>query len=139
MKISVSRTVVSILGEGLEIEGDVISDGEVCVFGTLKGNVTARKLVLGRHGTIDGRIEAEGVFIDGTFSGSLLSKTIFIGQTASVTADITYVSMEIRSGAIHNGRATQVDRVDAVATDNVREFSVPRRAEVLSGRTMPAI
>jgi cytoskeletal protein CcmA (bactofilin family) len=130
------RTAVSVLSAGLDLEGDVTSDGDIWVLGRFMGNLTAHKLILGRHGTIDGWIEAESVVIDGTFSGSLLSKSVLLGHSALVKADIAYDSMEIQPGAVYSGRAARIRHKEAAAVAEVTEFSPPKRARAGGARMM---
>lgn len=129
MKMSISRTVVSILGSDLEIEGNIVSEGEVYILGTLKGSVTARKLTVGKGGMVDGRIDADTVVINGSVSGSLSAATALLCKTASVNADITYVTIEIHSGAFHNGHIRRVESIGAIAAE-VTELPLPKREGV---------
>jgi cytoskeletal protein CcmA (bactofilin family) len=115
MKVSISRGIASILGRDLKIEGKITSNGEVLVLGSLKGTLTARTLTVERGGIFDGDVEAETVAINGEFSGSVTAESVRLGRTASVTADITYVSMEMNPGSIHCGQSRHVDHVEAKA------------------------
>jgi len=114
MKMSVSRDR-SLLGADLRVNGDITSDGEVYVLGVLTGTLRARNLTLGKGGTIEGTVEAESVVINGNLSGSLSGGSVWLGATARVSADITYVSMKLETGAVCDGRVRHVGTFEASA------------------------
>ncbi len=129
MKLSISRGVPSILGADCKIDGNIISEGEVHILGAVKGNLIARKLTLGKGGTIEGKVEAESAVLNGNFSGSLSAKSVVLGQTASVTADIIYLSMEMERGAVYNGHARHVNDVE-INTGEVTELPITEREQI---------
>ncbi len=53
---------VSVIGSDLRIQGNLISRGEVHINGTIEGNVTATKIVVGKNGIVTGKLRniAEG-------------------------------------------------------------------------------
>jgi cytoskeletal protein CcmA (bactofilin family) len=117
MKVSMARGVPSVIGPDLKMEGKIVTEGDVLILGTLTGIVCARTLTVGKGGMIDGHVEAETVVIDGSLSGSLTATSVLLGRTASVYADMTYVSMEMQSGAILSGTSRHVDCIKAAATN----------------------
>ena len=119
------RAVPSILSSDMRIEGDLFSDGEVHILGTLKGNVTARKITLGPEGTLNGAIETEVALINGTLTGRLAASKVQLGPTARVSADILYVSMEIEPGAVFEGYSRRVERVEPAAADTTAKLPPP--------------
>ena len=129
MKLSISRAIPLILGTDCKIDGNIISEGEVHILGAFKGNLAARKLTLGKGGTIEGKIEAESVLINGNFSGSLSAKSVVLGKTASVTADIIYLSMKMETGAVYDGYARHVNNV-VTNTGEVLDFPITKREKI---------
>jgi cytoskeletal protein CcmA (bactofilin family) len=113
MKVSISRGIASVLGPDLKIEGNIVSAGEVFVLGAFSGTLTARKLTVEKGGTIDGNVEVEVAVINGTFSGHLSATSVSLGRTALVSADITYVAMEMEPGAVHCGLSRHVNSLEA--------------------------
>ena len=47
---------VSVIGSDLRIEGNLKSRGEVYINGTIQGDVTAMKIVVGKNGMVTGKI-----------------------------------------------------------------------------------
>jgi cytoskeletal protein CcmA (bactofilin family) len=126
----------SILSEDLKIEGDVVSQGELHVSGSIKGDVVARKLTLAEGGSITGAVEADVAIIAGNLAGRLTATTAVLGRTARVVADVTHVSLTIEQGAVFEGFSRRVDTIEAVAEDAIR---TPRLAAPMPlGEAKPA-
>jgi cytoskeletal protein CcmA (bactofilin family) len=102
----------SILSDDLTIEGNVISEGEVHINGTVKGDVTARKLTLGEDGAITGAVEVDDAVIAGKLAGRVTATSVVLLNTARVSADITHISLSIAPEAIFEGFSRCVDTID---------------------------
>lgn len=122
---------LSILSSDLKIEGDVVSDGEVHISGSVKGDVVARKLTLGEGGSITGTVEADIAVIAGNLAGRLTATSVMLARSARVVADVTHVSLSIEQGAIFEGFSRRVDTIEAVTEDTVRtpRLNAPPRGE----------
>ncbi len=96
--------VPSIISPDLEIVGDLKSDGEIQIDGTVKGDIKGHMLTVGEQGKIDGSIVADTVRIFGTINGRVQAKTVRIDKSARVTADITHGSLTIEAGAYFEGK-----------------------------------
>jgi cytoskeletal protein CcmA (bactofilin family) len=105
----------SILSEDLTIEGDIVSEGEVHINGIVKGDITARKLTLGKDGAITGAVDADDAIIGGKLGGRLSAKAVVLLSTARVSADITHVSLSIAPEAVFEGFSRRVDMIGAAA------------------------
>jgi cytoskeletal protein CcmA (bactofilin family) len=110
----------SILSEDLKIEGDDVSQGELHISGSIKGDVVARKLTLAEGGSITGAVEADVAIIAGNLAGRLTATSAVLARTARVTAEVTHVSLTIEQGAVFEGFSRRVDTIEAVADDTVR-------------------
>ncbi len=96
--------VPSIISPDLEIVGDLKSDGEIQIDGTVKGDVKSHMLTVGERGKIDGSTVAETVRIFGTVNGRVQAKTVRLAKSAKVTADITHETLSIEAGAYFEGK-----------------------------------
>jgi cytoskeletal protein CcmA (bactofilin family) len=105
----------SILSVDLIIEGDIVSEGEVHINGTVKGDVTARKVTLGEDGAITGAVEVDDAVIGGKLAGRLTATSVVLLSTARVTADITHVSLAIAPEAVFEGFSRRVDTIGVAA------------------------
>jgi cytoskeletal protein CcmA (bactofilin family) len=110
----------SILSEDLKIEGDIVSQGELHISGSVKGDIVARKLTLAEGGSITGTVEADVAIIAGNLAGRLTATSAVLARSARVTADVTHVSLIIEQGAVFEGFSRRVDTIEAVASDTIR-------------------
>jgi cytoskeletal protein CcmA (bactofilin family) len=125
------RDVPSILSAGFKVEGDIVSDGEVHILGSMSGNLTARKLTLGEGGMLNGLVETEMAVINGTLTGRLAAVNVVLGRMAHVTADIIYVSMRIEPGAVFEGYSRRVESIETISAEAV-QLPAPRTTAVPS-------
>ncbi len=121
----------SILSSDLKIEGDIVSQGELHISGSIKGDVVARKLTLGEGGSITGAVEADIAVVAGNLAGRLTATSVVLARTARVVADVTHVSLSIEQGAVFEGFSRRVDTIEAVAEDTIRtpRLNAPPRGE----------
>ncbi len=96
--------VPSIITPDLKIIGNLRSDGEIQIDGTVKGDIKAHMLTVGEQGKIDGSTVAETVRIFGTVNGRVQAKTVRLDKSARVTADITHETLTIEAGAYFEGK-----------------------------------
>ena len=94
-----SQSGKSILASDLKITGDIVSKGSIEVMGEVDGSISADSLVVSHEGTIKGTIGAKTVDLRGKLTGKIDSATLTQRSAAQVTADITYTTLSIESGA----------------------------------------
>ncbi len=111
----------------------MISEGEVDILGAFKGNLIAHKVTLSEGSTIEGKVKAESAVINGKFSGSLSAKSVVLGRTASVTADIIYSTMEMETGAVYDGQARPVHDIELISSEVV-ELPIAKREQTQKAR-----
>jgi len=110
----------SILSADLKIEGDVVSQGDLHINGSIKGDVVAHRLTLGEGGSITGTVEVDVAVIAGNLAGQITATSVTLASTARVVADITHVSLLIEEGAVFEGFSRRVDTIEGIAEDTLR-------------------
>ncbi len=105
----------SIVSVNLRISGDLISDGDIQVEGTVEGNVKSRMLTIGESGAVKGEIDAEQVLVSGKVVGKIKATSVTLSQTADVTGDITHEALAIESGANFEGNINRISNASGVA------------------------
>ncbi len=113
--------VLSVLSSDVEVEGDIVSAGDVHISGSVTGDVVARKLTLGEGASITGSVEAEVAVIAGRLDGRLTATSVTLASTAHVVADVTQVSLMIEQGAVFEGFSRRVETIDTVPDDALHQ------------------
>jgi cytoskeletal protein CcmA (bactofilin family) len=99
---------INVIGEGTKIEGDLKSNGDLRVDGTLVGTVhTTAKLVLGATGRIEGEVHAQNADISGKIEGNVLIKEVLLLQSQSrIDGDIRTGKLVVEAGGEFNGKCS---------------------------------
>lgn len=94
----------NIIGKNTQISGDIISEGDFRIDGTLEGTIkTNGKVIIGESGFVKGKIEAKNADIEGKFSGDLVvSSTLVVKTTANVNGDVVIGKLSVEPGASFN-------------------------------------
>lgn len=105
---SVSNNLLNIIGTGTKLTGDLVSDGDIRVDGSIEGHVTVKqRLVLGEGGYIQGDIVALDAIIAGNLKGNIrVEQTLILRPGARIDGDIQTDKIVIESGAQFNGRCS---------------------------------
>jgi len=99
------ESVISIIGPGMTVVGDLTTDGPLRIEGRVEGSVrVGHTLVIGKDGVVVGDVRAEDAVVSGTIDGSLTaSSRIEVHATAKVEGDLRARSMQLDEGAVLNG------------------------------------
>ncbi len=92
------------IGKGTSITGDITSDADFRIDGTLEGNVkTSGKVVIGRTGSINGKVQCQNADIEGKFSGELaVADTLALKSSANIQGDVIAGKLAVEPGATFN-------------------------------------
>jgi cytoskeletal protein CcmA (bactofilin family) len=95
---------INVIAKNTIIVGEIKSDGDFRIDGTLEGNLTIKgKVIIGAAGVIKGTIEALNADIEGTISGQLkVIKTLTVKATANISGDVVVGKLSIEPGATFN-------------------------------------
>lgn len=100
-----TATAINLIGAGTEIIGDVNSNGDIRIDGTLKGNLkTAGKVVIGETGKVEGEINCKNSDVLGAINGKIkVGELLSLKATAKVFGDITTKKLAIEPGSQFTG------------------------------------
>lgn len=92
------------INEGTQLKGDIVSTGFFRIDGTVVGNISKpSKVVLGKTGSIKGKLICEDADIEGTFEGNLnVSGTLTLKSTAHIEGDVVVGKLAVEPGATLN-------------------------------------
>jgi cytoskeletal protein CcmA (bactofilin family) len=87
-----------------KIKGDIISEADFRIDGKLDGNVkTSGKVVIGKGGYINGKVECVNADIEGNFNGELLvSDLLSLKSSAVIEGTVTVAKLSVEPGATFN-------------------------------------
>ena len=94
--------------DGTSIEGEIISDSNIRIDGTVRGTVSVKgKLVVGATGVLIGDISCENAEIEGHISGSIVVNGLLsLKASAKLECDIVTQKLAIEPGAVFTGACT---------------------------------
>ena len=99
------NTSVNIIGHGTIIEGEVSSNGDIRIDGTVKGSVSTKaKLVIGSSGNVEGDVFCQNADISGTVKGkSIVSELLYLKSSSKFNGDIVTGKLVVEVGAAFTG------------------------------------
>jgi cytoskeletal protein CcmA (bactofilin family) len=96
----------SLIGSGTTIKGDLVSNGDVRIDGTLIGNITgSAKVLIGQDGVVQGDIEGQQADILGKVTGKLVIKELLnLRGDANIRGNIHAGKLQIEPSVTFNGQ-----------------------------------
>ena len=94
----------NVISSGTKIVGDLISEGDFRIDGTLEGTLkTDGRVIIGQNGFIKGNIVCTNADVEGKFSGEfVVSKTLTAKSTANITGSVNVGQISTEPGATFN-------------------------------------
>lgn len=96
---------INLIGNGTTISGDINSNGDLRIDGTLKGNISiSGKLVVGQSGNIEGNIICQNADVSGEIHGKVnVSELLTLKASAKLLGDIVTGKISIEPSATFTG------------------------------------
>jgi cytoskeletal protein CcmA (bactofilin family) len=120
-KKSVIGKIDTLIGQHIEITGDIRFSGGLHVDGTIKGNVIASSeadtvLTVSEHGRIEGEVRVPNIALNGIVVGDVhASERVELAAKARVTGNVFYNLFEMAMGAEVNGNLVHRGATNAAA------------------------
>ncbi|MCL2629483.1 MAG: polymer-forming cytoskeletal protein [Alphaproteobacteria bacterium] len=89
------QSTPTVIGAGAEFVGDIITDHMVHIQGAFEGRISADAVVVGKLGSVVGRIDSNSVYIYGEVAGTTVTGDAHIFGGAKVSGDLQYYSLNI--------------------------------------------
>lgn len=108
------------IAKGTTFTGDIISDSDFRIEGTIQGNIqTPGKVVLGKTGVINGTLKGANADIEGKFSGKLiLTDTLSLRASAYVEGEVEVGKFSVEPGATFNATCVMKGTIKQHDTNN---------------------
>ncbi len=100
-----------------KIKGNITSEADFRIDGKLEGNVkTSGKVVIGKDGYINGKVECVNADIEGKFNGELMVKDLLsLKSSATIEGTVQVSKLAVEPGATFNAACTMGKGVGAPA------------------------
>ncbi len=100
-----SGSSINLIGIGTVIEGDIRSNGDIRIDGTIHGNVYSKaKVVVGNTGLVEGNINCQNADVSGTVKGkSVVNELLFLKASSKMNGDIVTGKFVVEVGATFTG------------------------------------
>ena len=130
---SLNHSGRSLVGETLQLEGDLRSSGSVDVAGLVNGNVFVNEITIKDTGSIRGALEASSVEINGHIEGKITADSVIIGKSAVIKGDVFFKkTLKTEEGADIDGYIKRASKGKADTEEDIAiEEIVEREPKVV--------
>jgi len=100
----------SLIGAGTSMKGDITSNGDLRIDGTLVGNIhCSAKVVIGANGVVEGDINGQQADIMGTVTGTIKVKELLqLRSNCAVNGNLQSTKLQIEPSASFNGQCHMI-------------------------------
>ncbi len=101
---------LSIIDQGLTINGEVSSKGEIVVRGVLKGTLEGEKVVIAAEGAVYAKATVEDIIISGSFEGAIrASKSLTIRDKGACLGKVVCKHLIVEAGGNLNAEVSYIE------------------------------
>ncbi|MEE9450588.1 MAG: polymer-forming cytoskeletal protein [Ignavibacteriaceae bacterium] len=102
---------ITIISNGVKLEGKITSGGSIRVDGTIRGDVISQgNVTVGEHGDVNGQINAAIIAIGGRVVGSVNAKEkLVLESKANLKGDLFTKILVVEAGAKFDGKSNMGD------------------------------
>jgi len=125
--VAVNREDKSMIGSGVNIQGDLISEEDLLIQGQINGSILAEdsEVVVGAEGRLTACVRARVVKIEGKVTGDITaSEKVIVAKTGDVTGNIQAARVNLEDGAKFKG-SIEMDPDHPVASPSQLEIKAP--------------
>ena len=117
------KAAPSILSSDLNVQGNLLTDGDIQIEGNIEGDIRANLLTVGESAVVRGEVIADDVVINGRIIGRVRGLKVRLTSTARVEGDIIHKTIAIESGAHFEGSVHRND--DPLNTSSSNSAPIP--------------
>jgi len=113
----------TLISSGTTLKGDVKSENDLRIDGTIKGNVySSSKIIIGPSGFVEGNIEGANADITGKVTGNISVKELLqLRAESNVNGNIAATKLQIDPTAMFNGKCQMGTQPASVVIMNNEE------------------
>ncbi len=120
-----TERVTSVLGTGINWQGNLRGSGGIRIEGTFEGDIAIRGLVvIGETGRVTcTEMRANTVIVAGSIRGNILAEKLEIRSTGRVWGDVTTSAFATEEGAFLRGQVRMEERIELELEPTQEEIS----------------
>lgn len=105
------NTTINLISNGTDITGDVKSNGDIRIDGSLTGNLSTKgKVVIGPTGKINGEVNCKNSEVSGVIEGKIIvGQLLNLKASSKILGDIVTAKLAIEPGARFTGTCNMSD------------------------------
>jgi len=117
------NTTINLVSNGTDIVGDIKSNGDIRIDGSLKGNLSTKgKVVIGPTGRINGEVLCKSSEVSGVIEGKItVNQLLNLKASSKIQGDIFTSKLSIEPGAVFSGNCKMTDIESDGGTANPKE------------------
>ena len=124
------NTTLSIIGEGIDFAGEINTEGNIHIDGTMRGVIRANEVVIGPNGEFDGEIIADILIINGAIKGKFTIKNLHIKKDGLLQGRAKYEILVVDTGGKIQGELGISKQNKLIAKKNGKEKVIPKNVNV---------
>ncbi|UCB54201.1 MAG: polymer-forming cytoskeletal protein [Thiotrichales bacterium] len=131
-----SSKIDTLIGQSIELDGDLNFSGGLHLDGKINGNVSSENgsqsvLVVSEQGVISGDVSVPYAVINGTIKGNVYaSEKLELSNKACITGNVHYNVLEMASGASVNGNMLHENKERHLLEHHARPVESHEQPEV---------
>lgn len=120
-------TTINLISQGTEITGDIKSNGDIRIDGSLTGNLSTKgKVVIGPTGKIKGEVTCRNSEVSGSIEGKIsVGQLLNLKASSRIFGDIITCKLAIEPGARFTGTCKMSESDDNAGTNNTKGNEKP--------------
>jgi cytoskeletal protein CcmA (bactofilin family) len=117
------NTTINLISIGTDITGDIKSNGDIRIDGTLTGNLcTKGKVVIGTTGKVKGEVNCKNSEVAGILEGKIIvGQLLNLKASSKINGDITTSKLSIEPGAVFSGNCKMSETDNNAGAGVVKE------------------
>ena len=117
------NTAINLISLGTDITGDIKSNGDIRIDGSLTGNLNTKgKVVIGTTGKVKGEVICKNSEVAGFIEGKIaVSQLLNLKASSKIHGDIATSKLSIEPGAVFSGNCKMSDTDNNAGTGTIKE------------------
>ena len=105
------NTTINLISNGTEITGDIKSNGDIRIDGSLNGNLNTKgKVVIGTTGKVKGEVICKNSEVSGILEGKItVGQLLNLKASSKINGEIVTNKLSIEPGAVFSGNCKMSD------------------------------